>query len=228
MCSTGADKLFGFLKGFPLCGVRVGANKKPEELEPTQATRRSVVARIPVGPTSPFPAQLATIFSMTRPSTLCPAFRSLMLSTSTDQAICSTIHFDTRSSGIALATSCSWTGNTGGPTPSATMEMALQRTTERQVGFCQICLASSSCILWHTISIEFCCERGLQTCLCPPSLLAFNWDIRYWASNLFDCTQQVIPCELFTKSLQNRLPSNLADKGSTTWSEFQDSSNFFP
>ena len=53
-------------------------------------------------------------------STLCSAIRSLMRSTATDQAICSTIRSDTRSSEIALTTSRPWIDNTGAPTISAT------------------------------------------------------------------------------------------------------------
>ena len=58
------------------------------------------------------------------------------------------------------------------PTLSQLQVVALRRTTEKQVRLLESCFASSSCILWHTISIEFSCERDPQTCLCPPRTIS--------------------------------------------------------
>ena len=52
--------------------------------------------------------------------------------------------------------------------PSQHQEVPLQRTIEKLVELVESYLASSSCKLWHKVSIEFSCEQGPQTCLCLP------------------------------------------------------------
>ena len=77
---------------------------------------------------------------------------------------------------------------------------------EKQVRILESCLAPS-CVPWHTASIEFSCERGPQTCLCPPrsvsNVSCLHLTILH-RDNLVD-SFRMYPCNPFTSGGQHKI-----------------------